>query len=561
MPKAKRQRRVITVKGERFELLDSNAQALKLDKYRIVNRVIDSLYVRVWLPKTASSWLEDSMTSWRETLKVWADKAPVVHLPGLGYYELWHGDRPYEFGLYGEQSAEIRVWNPERWNIPACANTGQFYVLFRSKFLQEYGIPGAMRFLDALENLMCSPDALAITSAPEAYRTVSRADLAVDYQMPDQMEWRMTDEYVARSPRLKKEAWLSPWNDTAENVLKTVFQNTQKNWRSFKNDGFVSQNPRGDNKGGLQYTTGLEGFNGEPSDTTLNPLSNRVSEFAHVPTIEAGASYLLKEFVNIMNEHIERQDFADVSRVIGSQKSIQTLYFGRFGSALYAREYNKSLSLAYQNKLYLGDVWRKNGWDCNTPVWRLEFSLSADALKEFWLPETGEWANLTHPMAMLENAPALWNWLTRTWLRHCEPSEDTNRSRWEPSIRWMALQNAWGKTNTLLRVSKLAKGEPEALKKVARGYLTSTTALTLEMEDDIPFGIAQDDRQARLEARGEAARTEFKAHAQELLEWADSDEFIPYLIDRRKRKGMDSLTDTELSAMARAGQIKRGKGS
>jgi hypothetical protein len=55
---------------------------------------------------------------------------------------------------------------------------------------------------------------------------------------------------------------------------------------------------------------------------------------------------------DMLIEGIQSDGKAQLTRVIGGRKP-QTVYLGRFGGDLYAREYNKQATLAPQNKGYL----------------------------------------------------------------------------------------------------------------------------------------------------------------------------------------------------------------
>jgi hypothetical protein len=77
------------------------------------------------------------------------------------------------------------------------------------------------------------------------------------------------------------------------------------------------------------------------------------------------------------------------------------------------------------------DLWIDCGWDGATPVWRLEFEVKREALRQY---ETGEIEDLDRLAA------GLWSHLTHSWLRLTVPSGgDETRSRWDTHPLWRRL--------------------------------------------------------------------------------------------------------------------------
>ena len=116
------------------------------------------------------------------------------------------------------------------------------------------------------------------------------------------------------------------------------------------------------------------------------------------------------------------------------------------GASTSARLYNKTLEMKTKKhpRPDLELQWRKNGWDGEQNVWRLEFQFRRSTLAAF---------NLV-PWDIAKNSCAeLWEYATKNWLRHTYPSfTDNTQSRWPTSSYWEALQNAdWGnKANSTL---------------------------------------------------------------------------------------------------------------
>ena len=102
------------------------------------------------------------------------------------------------------------------------------------------------------------------------------------------------------------------------------------------------------------------------------------------------------------------------------------------GGAIMARLYDKTLELQNTESPFIRDYWRLYGWTRADQVWRLEFQLRRDALKEF---------GILHVEDLPSSLRGLWAYLTEEWLRLAvtSPSDD-NRARWRTHPLWSDIQ-------------------------------------------------------------------------------------------------------------------------
>jgi hypothetical protein len=101
------------------------------------------------------------------------------------------------------------------------------------------------------------------------------------------------------------------------------------------------------------------------------------------------------------------------------------------GSALMARLYLKSLECRKTGKDYLLDLWKRAGWDGETPVWRLEFEFRREVLAQLKLASLPE---------VMDNLDGLWSYATTDWLKLCQVNPaDRTRSRWPLHPLWLEL--------------------------------------------------------------------------------------------------------------------------
>jgi hypothetical protein len=464
---------------------------------KVLNSVVDSLDVRVFRHSAPSQRLRRDAEVFSAVVadSEPGDPAQYVKLPGLGTFHIRpHGRAPYLFVLSNPQIADIRIWNPARWDGRACAQTGQFYISFRSVFLQRGGLAAARRVVAALVDLYCTPGPVH-ADAGLPFDLVARVDLAADTQEDRDMLWADLDRFVCRARKLDTWTHLTPAD--LSRFLKCDFQ--------------ASALPMD-----------------IPAAMALDMLLPAVARAVHLFTSTA------------LNE-LETAGEADLSRVVSQNRAPQTSYFGRFGSQLYARRYNKLGSLVVQNKLYMLDIWQQAGWDSDFPVWRTEFSLSGDFLRGFVVPEhDGDLRDL----AQLESIiPALWEYLTGDWLRLTDPNEDTNRARWPTSPDWAVLQAAFGSTQ-LVGARDHARTVPREdghLVLQARGCSVSTVAL----------------RSAALGSYDAALQTMVDDYIYKLTE----DDFLNDVNDRMLEFGLDDFSDTAISALIRRERLQQAAGS
>ncbi|HZG18046.1 MAG TPA: replication initiation factor [Candidatus Bathyarchaeia archaeon] len=100
------------------------------------------------------------------------------------------------------------------------------------------------------------------------------------------------------------------------------------------------------------------------------------------------------------------------------------------GSPISARIYNKTLEIKRSGKEWFKKIWHEYGWIEMKEVWRVEFQLRREVLKEFSINTIED---------LLEKENGLWAYLTQDWLTIRQPSQD-NVSRWRIKRKWRIIQ-------------------------------------------------------------------------------------------------------------------------
>ena len=500
-------------------------------KPRVLNSGVDSWDVRVSRNREPSAWLLEQLAAWREHRQVFYNnpkdwKPTLEELPEVGTFQVRSASNTYEFVLINPEVCDIRIWNPDHWTSAVGGKTGQLYITFRSRFLQFNGTDAAMDLVQKIENILMG-DRMQIGSSfpvnPE-FTLTSRMDLFVDIELPKAISYKDVFERFACRAR-KRDVFMDAVGSQAlEEALKASMQPSGR----AKNRG-KKQPPLLNNKGGDVYVQTLAENSGVAVLDVQKVIQAQRKMYAtlHVPE-------------------------APVSRVVASgARLLQTAYFGRFGSELYARIYDKLASLNCQGKEYMRDVWAAAGWDGVCPVWRVEFSLSGDFLKATAL-EVGSIPDLRDVGFSLAAIPALWSYLTGTWLTHHKPTRDTNVSRWELSSFWQTVQGAFVQMQPIVRVIPEPRPKYDQLEAQAEGCLVSMAAMVTSPR--YQRGVAVDPE------TGEVLdpKTQFLNMVFETL---NNPDFETKVLEKSKRFGLDPESDTQFSATVRSQNLALGRGS
>jgi hypothetical protein len=213
------------------------------------------------------------------------------------------------------------------------------------------------------------------------------------------------------------------------------------------------------------------------------------------------------------------------------------------GHHLGARLYNKSREIRVSRKAWFHEVWgaaegyRRPPPDGTTgagmrawfDVWRLEFQLRREALRELLIDDAGGWVDLSAWRTCAQHLGDVWRFLALKWLRHGWRSADSREVLSEP---WKVLRRARFTDAAPVQLERVIPecGVEPVLAALA-GYATTAVAQALELPQDLePAGeVPALDASgqatqvllaafARLEARAEAPAELVQAKREKLRE-------------------------------------------
>jgi hypothetical protein len=422
-----------------------------------------------------------------------------LDIPGLGIFTLHPtGHRPYKYILKNPEIGDIRVVSEKSWDKMFSGQTGQLYISLRSKFLQYRGLAGIFEVQAALDSFFDYD--LQLLPGAENWDRVSRLDLAADIAgislgYDDLPNFRSRGRNRNQYPGERTQA------DKIQELIAKISEPC----------------PPGDNKGHGKYVDA----------STLDEIRDVLNDIAEV---EGG----------------------ELTRTV-SQKDLQTAYFGSFKSPAYARLYDKLASLKPQNKEYMKDIWASKGWDGESSVWRVEFSISGKFLKnagnlcsELGNPATGEVGaiDLRELVICLDSIDALWHYFTHDWLFHGLPiwEADTNRNRLQLSDFWLCVQSAFPENSGLFRCESPPNPNHDQLMAQVRGCLLTLASIRMVVESD--------------------SQQAFWSLMEEFCAWSGEAEWGDDLLERRWKLGLDDGSlDLMYSAEIRRQRMRHGEGS
>ncbi len=113
------------------------------------------------------------------------------------------------------------------------------------------------------------------------------------------------------------------------------------------------------------------------------------------------------------------------------------------------RVYDKLAELKRSGKTYMKRLWEKAGWN-HGPVTRIEFQIRKKALSTFdQIRERGRYWSV-----VADCLPAIWGYLTGSWLTLRTKTADKQRSRWPIDPIWEKVQAmGWGAVEPVRRAS------------------------------------------------------------------------------------------------------------
>ena len=144
------------------------------------------------------------------------------------------------------------------------------------------------------------------------------------------------------------------------------------------------------------------------------------------------------------------------------------LTFGK--GTIVARLYDKTREIVHSEKEWMRAAWESGEYDETAPVWRLEFQLRRQSLRELGISSAPD---------LLEKIADLWNYATEKWLRLTVRMQTSHKERWPMEPAWDSIRrsaNFGDSVGELVRVRRQEHRMEHTLRGLV-GNLSSFAAL------------------------------------------------------------------------------------
>jgi len=139
------------------------------------------------------------------------------------------------------------------------------------------------------------------------------------------------------------------------------------------------------------------------------------------------------------------------------------------GQPLLCRIYQKKLEIYKSGKTWMYDIWGQHGWEGDSEVWRVEYQMRREVLKELGVPTIEK---------LLEKVNGVWAYCTQEWLTLRRPNGEANVSRWNVRRKWNKIQKAeYSQLAVPLIRERVRQGNLKQLMNQAAGLAVSIAAL------------------------------------------------------------------------------------
>lgn len=168
------------------------------------------------------------------------------------------------------------------------------------------------------------------------------------------------------------------------------------------------------------------------------------------------------------------------------------LTIGR-GKPVLCRIYDKTEEVKKSAKLWFHEIWKENEWN-GKPVWRVEFQMRREILKEFGISSVDD---------AFESLHSIWAYLTENWLSLRSPDAGKKVTDWKISRKWccIAHDGIMYSGSPAVR-SKVKEGNLDRLLDQGSGILLSVASKIDAMDADACFDMLTGRLHDRLRDKG-----------------------------------------------------------
>jgi len=352
---------------------------------------------------------------------------------------------------------------------------------------------------------------------PETFRRI-------DQPLDDTLQALFTD--LQQQAKLTRQDVETPWS-LDEQPLSMLSHGSGKQWLWILHNDFINvQIGNGDYRGLIAHMRVSSEYLWRVNALhrvlgLVNKLANTL--FAHEMVLVPSAVDLCTDVANwsmstiahqavVARARKHRSKFEEESLYVSGEETwngrkLGTLYVGMRTSPVHGKLYDKLKEIkdGGNRKSWFLDIYKRNGWDGEAPVTRLEVSFKREALHDLDIETDHD---------LMHNLKGLWTYAVgsetvKPWMRYTIPTDDSNQTRWPLHPTWKVVQHAFDSLSEqpareLIRVKKQEANLDAATASIA-GYLSSRTVWQCDRDgvpvEGIGLETALDDVYEEIEKR------------------------------------------------------------
>lgn len=394
-------------------------------KHQALLSGIDTLVLTAGGVSAPSGWLLEQVSIWEQYQSEYefGEEYICIELNGKWFQLYPYGSKQYKFQLRNPEIGFIKLWNPNKWSS-GVAGKQQVYLQLTSKFIHSVSI----NELNEKVKEICS---LFFEDMVGIEVLISRVDLHTDITNGDSM---LTYEEVSNAITRSKVR-----NQYFENDIETISEEDIDFLEK------LSSFPPTYNKGGQKLIE--EGL----LQKLLNVYHNQVS---------IGANNIVRK------------------------RNLETAYFGKFGSDIWGKVYNKTSEVKTKLDNDTPQLWSDNGWNGTDIVVRTEFSMRRGFLKQI---DNGSYVSL---ISFISNMDKVWDYLTNSWLRFVEEVKENNSTWSKITSFWKMVQSSFTEVRYSVIRKKNYKGRIVQLYQQGIGCIKQMISIGMVNNEDYGFVVS-----------------------------------------------------------------------
>lgn len=381
----------------------------------------DGLTITAGGPVAPSKYLLENYQEWIALQQEYepGDDPIIIEMNGVSWVLKPYGSQPYKFCLENKEISYIQIWNPEKWS-GAAQKKQNIHIRFRASFIHSFSYTDLRKQIDNI--VSCFFETLDGVSIQ-----VSKIDLHSDITHNRMLTFEEVSSSISRS---------------------------KVRWSHFADEQPVV-------------------FTKEEQELLAGGPSNNKSP-QKLQDIDIDSFF---EKVRVLYENQNSNNLSSVIR----KKDLETAYFGKIGSAIWGKIYDKTKEVIKTQNSYTPELWKQAGWDGNQVVVRVEFSLSREFIKQL---NNGIYVDIDN---IFDGLNDIWFYLSNNWLRLVEEVNTNHSTQSQITHFWSVVISSFSSSSKQIIRKKSYVARLKALFNQSLGCMRQMVSIGMNDDYDISY--------------------------------------------------------------------------